>query len=107
MIKKKLINIRKEKCVSQAEIASYIGVEQSQYCRRENGEIRITKQEWNKIAKFLNVPFSEIYEPHESISIQSSNLETDSIITTLQRYIQKLEEENEILKEENYRLRNS
>jgi len=105
MIKQKLIAKRKEKGVSQAELASYIGVEQSQYCRRENGEIHITKKEWNKLAKYLNVPLSEIYEPQEVLDILVSDAETNAIIKIMQNYIQRLEEENKTLKEENCRLK--
>lgn len=96
MIKQKLIAKRKEKSISQTEIAFYMGLDQSQYCCRENGEIHMTKKEWNKIATFLNVPLSEIYEPNEAVNI--SNNEANSTIKIMQNYIQKLEEENAALK---------
>jgi len=100
MIKQKLIAKRNEKGVSQTEIAFYMGLDQSQYCRRENGDIRMTKSEWTKIADFLNVPLSEIYESPEIISIPTPNNNLNSIIGTMQKYIDKLEKENAMLKEE-------
>jgi len=69
MIKQKLINKRKEKGVTQEEMAIHLGLEQSQYSRRESGTVQITKSEWSKIAKILNVPFEEIYEPHDGVYV--------------------------------------
>ncbi len=45
MIKQKLISKGKEKGLSQEEMAFRLGIEQSQYCRRENGKTKISKKE--------------------------------------------------------------
>ena len=62
MIKNKLIRARKEKKFSQQDVAEFLSISQTQYLRKEKGEIGITEQEWDKIAKLLNVEVEEIKE---------------------------------------------
>jgi len=70
MKKEKLMTVRKAKQISQADIATYLKISQTQYQKRESGKIKITDQEWEKISTLLNVEVDEIYEEHiESITI--------------------------------------
>ena len=62
MIKSKLIQARKDKRMTQNEVAGSIGMSQLQYQRRENGEIRISDNEWTRIAKVLDKDVDEIRE---------------------------------------------
>lgn len=120
MIKQKLIEKRKEKGMSQSEIAHLLNMEQSQYSRRESGATRISKKECDKIAKVLDVPLEDIYEPHDGVYIVNNENPTfndysssqnhthnlsDFAIDTMKKYIQKLEEENTALKQEINRLK--
>jgi transcriptional regulator with XRE-family HTH domain len=118
MIKQRLINKRKEKGISQEDMAIQMGIEQSQYSRRENGTVQITKSEWSKIAKILNVPFEEIYEPHDGVyvlknedgdTINHNNYlsQSEYAFETLKKYIHKLELDNKRLTQEVERLRKS
>lgn len=118
MIKQKLINKRKEKGMSQSEMADLLNMEQSQYSRRESGTTRISKKEWDKIVKILDVPLDEIYEPQDGVYIVNNENPTfndestnnfytvpDFAIETMKKYIEKLENENAALKEEIEKLR--
>jgi len=62
MKKNKLIRLRKEKKVSQTDIATYLKISQTQYQKRESGKITMTEQEWNKIAILLDVTVDDIHE---------------------------------------------
>ena len=110
MIKQKLINKRKSQKISQEDMAFYMGMTQSQYCRREKGITKISKTEWYKFAEILKTVLIEIYESENDIYISG---ETDSSVRytynnkqylednaeILKKYIQKLEIENRTLKE--------
>jgi len=60
--KNKLISLRKEKKISQADIATYLKISQTQYQKRESGKVKITEHEWKKIATLLDVSVDHIYE---------------------------------------------
>lgn len=66
MRKEKLYRARKAKDYTQQQIADLLSTDLSNYNRKENGNVRIIKEEWEKIAKFLNVPIEEIYEEDDS-----------------------------------------
>jgi transcriptional regulator with XRE-family HTH domain len=101
MKKVKLYALRKLKGYSQQQIAEIIPTDVSNYSRKEGGEIRIFIDEWEKIAKFLDVPLEEVYE--EDLKKPVSKLDREilymSIVKDLQEYIV-------LLKEEIYRLKN-
>jgi len=65
MEKTKLVEMRKLKRITQGQIADYLNMSITCYHRREKGQVYIKEEEWDKIAKFLNVPVDEIYEPDE------------------------------------------
>ncbi|SNR29596.1 helix-turn-helix transcriptional regulator [Flavobacterium sp. ov086] len=62
MIKLKLKAKRKEKKLSQEEFAELLFMDQSQYNRRENGQIKISDDEWKRMAIILNVKIDQIFE---------------------------------------------
>ena len=111
MIKQKLINKRIEKKISQEKFADLLGMEQSQYSRRENGIIKISKKEWNDICKFLETNLEEIYEPEDGVYIINNenasgnfgnhntfNNNSEFVFEMLKKYIKKLEDEIFVLK---------
>lgn len=122
MQKEKLRLLRKQKGYTQQQVADFIATDVSNYSRKENGDVKIISDEWEKLARFLNVPVDEIYEDEEaklvvnndhpvfndnsgtsagSINTQSNYSSIpESIIENLQGYIALLREENERLKEE-------
>lgn len=115
--KRKLRLLRKKKGYTQQQIADVIATDVSNYSRKENGDVKIIKDEWDKIARFLDVSVEEIYEEDDakviinndhpvfndnaasSIMTQFNNFSA-SVIQNLQDYISLLKEENEKLKEE-------
>jgi len=66
MIKRKLIDSRTKRGISQEKMADLLGLNTSNYNRRESGETQIKIKEWEKIASLLEVPISEIFESEES-----------------------------------------
>lgn len=65
MQKEKLREVRKRKGITQQQIADIIATDFSSYSRKESGDVSIRKDEWEKIARFLEVPVAEIYEEEE------------------------------------------
>lgn len=113
MIKKKLHDARVSRNLTQEEFAFKLGLETSNYNRRENGLTKISKREWDKMAKELNVNLEEIYEPEDGVYIIQGdyahgnfgnggtfNNNSEFVFDTMKKYIQKLEEENQQLKEQ-------
>lgn len=120
MEKEKLRRVRKQKGFTQQQIADIIATDVSNYSRKEGGSVKIIHEEWNKIAKFLEVPLEDIFEEEEATvvinnennvtgdnsEIYSSMRDTNnsynipnSVIDNLQKYIAMLEEEIKRLKE--------
>lgn len=62
MTNEKLISARKARKITQANIATYLKISQTQYQKREAGKIKISKQEWQNIAKLLDVSVENIFE---------------------------------------------
>lgn len=121
MQKEKLRVIRKQKGYTQQQVADFIATDVSNYSRKESGDVRIVKDEWDKLARFLDVPVEDIYEEDEATVVinndhpvfndrsSSAGVITNqnnydnipgAIIENLQGYITLLKEENERLKEE-------
>ncbi|MBB4806410.1 transcriptional regulator with XRE-family HTH domain [Chryseobacterium defluvii] len=118
MQKEKLRSIRKKKGYTQQQIADVIATDVSNYSRKESGDVRIIKEEWEKIANFLEIPMEEIYEDEEAQIVvnndhpvfndssasgvyQYNNTSIPfSIVENLQEYISLLKEEIKDLQEE-------
>lgn len=107
MTKEKLFAKRTEKGISQEEMADLLGLNTSNYNRREKGETRIKITEWEKIAEILKVPISDIFESDEApiykiiaknnteslIGNQNTSSNMDkSTLENLNNYIQSLVE---------------
>jgi transcriptional regulator with XRE-family HTH domain len=113
MIKQKLTNRRIERNLSQEKIAGLLGISQSQYNRRENGITKISKSEWDKMAKILDTTLENIYEPEDGIYIINNESASgdysgshnhfgsnnDFVFKTMRKYIEILETENQLLKD--------
>ncbi|MCS3530493.1 helix-turn-helix transcriptional regulator [Chryseobacterium sp. JUb7] len=119
MQKEKLRIARKKKGYTQQQIADVIATDVSNYSRKESGDVKIIKDEWEKIAHFLNIPLEEIYEEEDAkivvnndhpvyndnassssgVITQFNNIST-SVIQNLQDYISLLKQEIDRLNEE-------
>lgn len=114
MIQEKLRNLRKEKCMSQEKMAKILSTDISSYCRKENGKSKIHQDEWEKLAKALEVSVDDIKESESSGIIYNDNSILHdqlgsyihnynfpiSVLENLQDYIKILKEQNEFLKRE-------
>ncbi len=113
MEKEKLKNARLSQGLSQEELAKHIHVTASGYNRREKGHQRILRQEWELLAKALDLGIEDIFETDETqiiickdqsvgINHGTSNVYTNSeyILETQKKYIEKLEEEIKALKKQ-------
>ena len=111
MIKQKLIDVRKTKNLTQEEFTFKLGLDTSNYNLRENGVTKISKAEWDKMAKILETSLDEIYKPEDGVYVINGdyahgnfgnngtfNTNSEFVFETMKKYIQKLEEENAALK---------
>jgi len=72
MEKIKLRNKREEK-FTQEQMADFLGMDTSQYNRREKGITKISDQEWEKLATVLKVPIESIYESDSTTYFITNN----------------------------------
>ena len=114
MEKRKLIDARENKNYTQLYIAEKLGINESSYCRRERGLLKISLDEWEKLSQILDVSIEDIIESDEiqcfinkdnstvNVNYQGTNTINsfpEYVVEIQQKYIQKLEEENRQLKE--------
>ena len=108
----KLTSIRKSKMISQEEMATQLGMEQTTYSRKERGISPITQEEWKRFAKILDVSAHEIKDDpiptykNENCTLHDNNIGTEYIqihqelLASILRYTNFLEEEVQRLKKE-------
>lgn len=115
MIQEKLRTLRKQKKMSQETMAKILSTDTSSYSRKENGKSKIHDDEWEKLAKALEVSVDDIKESEFSGIVHNDNSTfndhsgnyynqnfniPNTIIDNLQDYIKLLKEQNESLKKE-------
>ncbi|WP_307453819.1 helix-turn-helix domain-containing protein [Chryseobacterium camelliae] len=116
----KLRNLRKQRGFSQEKLANIISTDTSNYSRKERGEVRIYDDEWEKLAKALDVEVDDIKEEKPLNIVNNNPIFHDNsgnfnqyfnvpehVLGNLNDYINLLREQNEALKQENERLKNS
>ncbi|WP_061085404.1 helix-turn-helix transcriptional regulator [Chryseobacterium indologenes] len=69
MVKEKLIRKRNERAFTQKDLAEYLNISQTQYSRKEKGEVEISDEEWERISKLLETKVEEIRETDPSKNI--------------------------------------
>ncbi|CAA7390207.1 hypothetical protein CHRY9393_02508 [Chryseobacterium fistulae] len=117
-IMEKLKNLRKQRGFSQEYMSRIISTDTSNYSRKENGDVKIYDEEWEKLAKALGVEVEEIKEEKPSHVVNFNDTSTNSgaflnnyynipdyILENQQNYINLLKEQIEVLKEENKKLK--
>ncbi|MEI3789456.1 MULTISPECIES: helix-turn-helix transcriptional regulator [unclassified Chryseobacterium] len=115
MQKEKLRDVRKRKGFTQQQIADILATDVSNYSRKESGDVAIRKEEWEKIARFLEVPVEEIYQEEEvkqinhfdnitSSSSFGNNISGNYYCNVPEFLLESQRELIEILKKENQRL---
>lgn len=79
--KNKLKEVRECKKIQQTILAESIFIDQAQYSRKERGEVKISIEEWSRLAKALDVQLEEIYEDEpKSIKIVNNTDNEDNSI---------------------------
>lgn len=118
----KLKSIRKQRGYTQQQIADILATDVSNYSRKENGEVKIYDEEWEKLAKALDVSVEEIKEEKAATVVQNLTFNDSStnnqsgnynqycniptyLLENQQEYINLLKEQIEILKAENAKLK--
>lgn len=115
----KLIEARKSRGYTQKQMALKIAMEQTTYSRKERGKSPISNEEWDRLAKILEVPVEDIKEINnitnsknencvfhdQSIGIQIVSMPQNAF-DMIVKYNQKLEIEIDTLKQENQQLKN-
>ncbi|PRB82361.1 transcriptional regulator [Chryseobacterium culicis] len=123
MTMEKLRTLRKQKGYTQQQIADLLATDVSNYSRKENGDVRIFDDEWEKLAKALEVPVEDIKEEKEPNVVQKNENITfndtssfhqsgiyncnvpNYLLENQQEYINLLKEQIKALKEENENLK--
>lgn len=92
--------IRESKNFSQIYLAHELGLNQSQYSRREKGEIQFNSDEIIKLSHLLETPISNLFSEQQNIiSEQSHNHDIVSISAKLiEQYEWRLKEKDEMIK---------
>ncbi|THV62180.1 XRE family transcriptional regulator [Chryseobacterium candidae] len=116
----KLKSLRKQRGYTQEYMSKIISTDVSNYSRKESGDVRIYDDEWEKLAKALDVPVEEIKEEKPSSIVQNNDNLTfndnsgnynyycsipNHILDNLNDYIALLKKQNEALEEENKKLK--
>lgn len=125
MTMEKLRTLRKQKGYTQQQIADLLATDVSNYSRKENGDVRIFDDEWEKLAKALEVSVEDIKEEKAlQTQNQNSTLNDNSslndnasinynlfcnvpnyLLENQQEYINLLKEQIKALKKENEKLK--
>lgn len=76
LVGKRIRQLRKDRDLTQAELASKVGVQQSDLCRMETGEYKVSLETLFKILKIFEMNFSEFFHeaPGEQADIQEAEL---------------------------------
>ncbi|WP_228458634.1 helix-turn-helix domain-containing protein [Chryseobacterium aureum] len=121
----KLRTIRKQKGYTQQQIADILATDVSNYSRKESGDVRIFDDEWEKLARALNVSVEDIREERVSQTQNQNSTLNDSsslndnasinynlfcnvpnyLLENQQEYINLLKEQIKALKAENEKLK--
>lgn len=67
--------LRKERSLTQAELAASIGIQQSDLCRMENGEYKVSLETLFKILSIFQMNIAEFF--HEEVPPSISDREVD------------------------------
>lgn len=95
--------IREDKKLSQDAVAHELGLCQSQYSRRENGEIKFDADEILQLSKALNTTISELYGEEANVFNNSNQKDGtfEQFVTIpeklIEQYEKRLQEKDEMI----------
>ncbi|MGM9857991.1 MAG: helix-turn-helix domain-containing protein [Bacilli bacterium] len=71
--------IRKQKKITQEQIANVLNMSKSNYCEIENAETRLTVEDFIKICEFLNIDINQLTDQEDKILIEITEEEYKAI----------------------------
>ncbi|SIT25990.1 DNA-binding transcriptional regulator, XRE-family HTH domain [Chryseobacterium ureilyticum] len=83
----KLKSLRKQRGYTQEYMSKIISTDVSNYSRKESGDVRIYDDEWEKLAKALDVPVEDIKEENPSSIVQNNDNLTFNDYSGWKRFI--------------------
>ncbi|WP_080778832.1 helix-turn-helix domain-containing protein [Chryseobacterium phocaeense] len=115
----KLRTLRKQRGYTQEYMSNIIATDVSNYSRKESGDVRIFDDEWEKLAKALDVKVEDIKEERKTgntVNFNDSSTNSgpfmnthynipDYILENQQEYIALLKQQIDDLKKENEKLK--
>ncbi|MCW5910277.1 MAG: helix-turn-helix transcriptional regulator [Cyclobacteriaceae bacterium] len=84
MEKKLLTEVRIKKGFTQQQMADLLHMDVSSYNRKEKGTVKIRPEEWERMARALNVPAEEIFEADDAHSFIFKDSSTGNYLGTNQ-----------------------
>ena len=98
-VHEKIKAIREEKKLSQGYLAQELGLDQSQYSRREKGEIPFVPNEILKISKLLKTSISNLFGEETSIDQKDVRLGQNVSIDEklIEQYELRIKEKEEMI----------
>ncbi|ASK31184.1 transcriptional regulator [Chryseobacterium sp. T16E-39] len=81
----KLRSLRKQRGYTQEYMSKILATDVSNYCRKESGDVKIFEDEWEKLAKALDVPVEDIKEERTNGVVQNNDNLTFNDSSTFQQ----------------------
>lgn len=76
LVGKKIRQLRKDRNLTQAELAARIGIQQSDLCRMETGEYKVSLEALFKILRIFDMSIGEFF--HEEMAPSPSSADRDT-----------------------------
>ena len=90
LVGSRIRSLRKDRALTQADLASRIGIQQSDLCRMENGEYKVSLETLFKILSIFEMNIAEFF--HEDPAGAARNSETE-ILRQYQKLPPRAQEE--------------
>ncbi|GGF19064.1 helix-turn-helix domain-containing protein [Flavobacterium limi] len=92
--------IRESKKISQIYLAHELGLNQSQYSRREKGEIQFNSDEIIKLSNLLETSISSLFDEQQNIISHKWDYNNINSISSklIEQYEHRLKEKDEMIK---------
>jgi transcriptional regulator with XRE-family HTH domain len=92
LVGKKIRQLRKDRHLTQAELASRMGIQQSDLCRMETGEYKVSLEALFKILRIFDMNIAEFF--HEEMAQPASDADRDyEIMSQFRRLTSRRQDE--------------
>ncbi len=90
LVGSRIRSLRKDRALTQADLAARIGIQQSDLCRMENGEYKVSLETLFKILSIFEMNIGDFF--HEEIAGSAKDLDTD-LLRLYQRLSMRAQDE--------------